>query len=783
MNPLLGAGDDGFLNVFLNGLRETITSIELEQFLYIFAGAMLLFIIVSSICLIWCYEARSLRAIKKVNKYLKTNSKITDTNLVEFHNYMKKLPQRMRDRWQMFMLEREGMPSKYMSVEYCVKRPLYNSAILSTQKLTIFATLLIGLIAFLLSLVKQQSSDLTASSLVYCLVVPITVVVLGCAFILALSIKYSNINHDFYDIFSSFVRNIDQATVSMPDYVDYELLFTKSEIERGIPVLREFLEKKAIEEQRLLEKSKRENANHSPYNFASLGVNGSQLIERAVTESEQFLMKKLAIQAEIEDYEKRLQKSDENMEEIQREANKKLQAIKENLERLDKAMAETTNRVEINYNRRQAESEMEKKSILEKDLENMLSKERIAADAIKVEIQKRKESIEENKTIVEDALKSEYDTFATRVYDELNEKIVRENAAQLHDLEMTIARLKAKIKEFTRDLEKKNSIIEARNLELDNMRQQVISSHAKKTKDRFGKDYVEVQQNEDENNSRRSMAQSTRGGMFGGIPGVDSQIAHVSNNSVINAQNYDANLNANAIEMPVEVETPEVIRVDAKPESVINKAAAKGKGYAPVVVREDLEQKENLTPQFVDFNINAFGKSLKKEEPKEKEVKSPVEAKNDDSSNEQDGNSGEGDGGAELKPATQPKEKNQRQDKEQEDEKPTEEEIKQNEEHEKSVKDLSILQNKIAKQNKKLKQQQEELREQIDQTLASMEQVSNVTKQQKAENIKKIRAMISKLKAQTVEAKAKGSSKEEINKINQSVANLLKVLAEYQSAK
>ena len=779
MNSLLGAEGDGFLDVFLSGLRATIESIRPEHFLYIFGGAMLLFIIVSSICLIWCYESRALRAIKKVNKYLKTNSKITDTNLVEFHNYMKRLPQRMRDRWQLFMLEREGLPSKYMSVEYCVKRPLYNSAILSTQRLTIFTTLLVGLIAFMLSLVQQQSADLTASTLVYSLVAPITVVVLGCSFILALSIKYSTINHDFYDRFSLFVRNIDQATVSMPDYVDYELLFTKKEIEQGIPVLREFLEKKAIEEQRLLEKSKRENANHSPYNFASLGVNGSQLIERAVTESEQFLMKKLAIQAEIEDYEKRLQKSDENMEEIQREANKKLQAIKENLERLDKAMAETTNRVEINYNRRQAESEMEKKNILEKDLENMLNKEKIAADALKVEIQKRKESIEENKTLVEDALKSEYDTFATRVYDELNEKIVRENAAQLHDLEMTIARLKAKIKEFTRDLEKKNSIIEARNLELDNMRQQVISSHGKKTKDRHGKDFVEVQQNEEEYNTRKPMAEATRGGAYGTMPEMEAYIP--SNNSIINAQNYDANLNANAVEMPLDVETPEVIRVDARPESVVNRATSKG--YSPMLNREDLVQLESLTPQFVDFNITAFGKSLKKEEPKAQKVEEPKpdkeveDNKKVDTSGDQDDN---GDGEAELKPEIKPAKKAEQKP---QDEEPNEEEKKQNEEHEKSVKDLSILQSKIAKQNKKLKQQQEELREQIDQTLASMEQVSNVTKQQKAENIKKIRAMISKLKAQTVEAKAKGSSKEEISKINQSVANLLKVLAEYQSAK
>jgi len=776
MFSLLGdeiTNNSGFLDVFLSGLQKTIENISTSDFLFIFGGVMLFYIIANIISLIWCYESRSLRAIKKINKYLRTNSKVTDSNLIEFHKYMRKLPQRMRDRWQLFMLEREGTPSRYLSVEYCVKRPLYNSAILSSKRLTIFTTVLLGLLAFLVGLVRNQNIEISVANLLLsALVVPAAIGVLGVSYVLALSMKYSNINHYFYDVFISFVRNIDQATTTMPDYVDYELLFTKSEIDKGIPVLREFLEKKAIEEQRLLERAKREDATHSPYNFASLGVNGSQLIERAVTESEQFLLKKIAIQNEIDDYEKRLQKSDENMEEIQREANKKLQAIKENLERLDKAMSETTNRVEINYNRRQAESEMEKRSILEKDLENMLNKEKVAADAIKVEIQKRKESIEENKVLVEEALKSEYDTFATKVYDELNEKIVRENAAQLHDLEMTIARLKAKIKEFTRDLEKKNSIIEARNLELDNMRQQAMNVKFK-GKGKAGKDYIEVQQNEESLDSHRPMAQATRANDM--LESRSDEEIYSPTNSVLSAQNYDANQNANAVEIPVDVPTPEVNKVDIKPLIAHPKDVA---GYAPTLDRDDLKQLDKLTPEYVEFNITPFAQSLKKAE-KKKQDEVPIEESEPESDNDEgnDGAEVDNDKQVEAEPEkTKPEKKKA-------ESKSTPEEIELDKKHSKSVQDLTELQDKIAKENKKLKKQQEELREQIDQTLASIEQVTNVTKQQKAENIKKIRAMISQLKAQTVEAKAKGSSKEEINKINQSVANLLKVLAEYQSTK
>ncbi len=859
MFSLLG-DEGGFITFFLNGLKEEVTSMGLETMLFIFGGAMILYMIANSISLIWSYESRATRAIKKVNKYLKNNPQITDDNLVAFHNMMKTLPYRIRDRWQLFMLEREGSPSRYLSVEYCVKRPLYNSMILGAQKQTAFVGIVLGLLSFLLSLAQQSSTTNSsiAGILLNALIVPAVIAVLACSYVLAMSMKYNSVNHNFYDTFTTFARNVDKATSTMPDYVDYELLFTKKEIEQGIPVLREFLEKKAIEEQRLLEKSKREEMNHSPYNFASLGVNGSQLIERAVTESEEFLTKKLAIQAEIEDYERRLQKTEENMEEIQREANKKLQAIKENLERLDKAMSETTNRVEINYNRRQAEGEAEKRAVLEKDLENMLGKEKVAADAIKVEIQKRKDLIEENKVAVEDALKSEYDTFATRVYDELNEKIVRENAAQMHDLEITIARLKAKIKEFTRDLEKKNSIIEARNLELDNMRQLSLQARGKaKSKDKVAKEYIDAQQNDTDENMHRSMAQATRaGGAFGAIP--DDMYTQTSQ-TVLNAQNYDENLNADAI-APEPVEEVKIIIPDAEPKPEARKAI---EGFAPGISKEDLTQVSTLEGPIIDFGITPFAPSLKPDKPAEE---TPQET-------EDNGGVENGEDGAELAPTQeQPQtvqvEENQAEEQSQEapaeEVQPQEEQVQndelvqENEEmaqeleeakaetarlkkqvaadaradhernkkhakelrrakeeiertkkeareeierakrkaeaeaeekvkseraHKKSVEDLTALQDKITKENAKLKKQQEELREQIDQTLASMDEVSTMTKEKRAENIKKIRNMITKLKAQAVEAKAKGSSKAEINKINQSVANLLKVLTDYQSAK
>lgn len=864
-----------------------ITQVSPDILLYLFGGLELLFILSSVVRLIWCYEDRSMRAMKRINKYLKTNSKVNDDNLIEFHKKMKKLPRRIRDRWQLFMLEREGSPSRYMTIEYCVKRPLYNSAILMNQKQIAYATIILAVLGFLMGLSNMTAVGMGNSVAVVLLqsfIVPAIVAVLGSLYIMILHLRYTNVNHDFYDMFTTFVRNIDKATNTMPDYVDYELLFTKKEIERGIPVLREYLEKRAMEEQRLLEKAKREEVNHSPYDFSSLGVNGAQLIERAVNESEKFLINKIQTQNEITELEKQLHKSDVNMEEIERDANRKLQAIKENLERLDKAMSETTNRVEINYNRRQAEAEMDKKLLLEKDLETMLGKERVAADALKVEIQKRKETIEENKQMVEDALKSEYDTFATKVYDELNEKITRDNSEQLHEMEMTIARLKAKVKEFTRDIEKKDSVIEARNLEIDNMRQQLSKHKGKsKSKKEYAQEYIRAQDNNPEGTINalqvnyddvpaeqavqpEYVAQEYVQDMSYEQPQYDQSYnyeAQVQEQPYDYQQNmeqqyYDqGDFNQGYAEQYVEpyaepqpeysesadnwgqpyVPQPEYPEMDTGftyPEEQFAPVAPVIVGFAPIVEKDDLGASNMSTIDAFKYEFNDMPVTfVPKSEPKKEEKKEPESIDADFSSAESDVVLEEKEEAKpeakpvvvkktkdELKPAknvsvkkltdgedddeepkaqepqsevenvkVEPKQekKEEKEKKEPKEEKPAkvEKKTEPEEDDKKYVEndDLVALQKQIEAENARLKQQQEELRAQIDKTLATMEKASNATKAERTRNIKKIKDMIAKLKEQAANVKANGGSKAEINKINKSAAELLKVLADYQSNK
>ena len=54
--------------------------------------------------------------------------------------------------------------------------------------------------------------------------------------------------NSLYQSVSLFGRFMDNACVDLPSYIDYQILFTPQEIEKGQPVLREFLDYKARKE-------------------------------------------------------------------------------------------------------------------------------------------------------------------------------------------------------------------------------------------------------------------------------------------------------------------------------------------------------------------------------------------------------------------------------------------------------------------------------------------------------------------------------------------------------
>ncbi|MBQ7602534.1 MAG: hypothetical protein IJU58_00065 [Clostridia bacterium] len=487
LTSTLAESEASSANSLLDFFSSLVASIDYSILLYVFAGIMLFTIVVSAIGLLWSYEERCMRVIRKINNYLSKHPTVNDNNIVAFNNLMKKLPRRVRDRWQLFMLERDGSPSRYLNLEYCVKRPLGNSAFLQMRNQMKYISIILASLGLMFSLMVAVVNPATSTSSLIavfanCVITPSVVLAAGFLYIMVLQLRYKYLNTDFYDVFTNFARNIDKASSTLPDYVDYELLFTRKEIDAGIPVLREYLEKKALEEQRLLERARRAEVEHSPYDFDELGVNGQQLIERAVSESENFLLEKIDIQTEINRLEKQKDTTTKNMEDIEREANKRLQAINENLERLDKELAEKTNKVEINFTMGQIRQERDKKTTLEKDLATRLEKEKTAQDALNVEIQKRKEKIDEGKHDVESALKAEYNNFAGRLYDEIYQKVVNSCAEDIHKYQLQIDRLKNKLLEFDKELDVRDTAIKTKDIEIESLKMELSKSGGRQEK-------------------------------------------------------------------------------------------------------------------------------------------------------------------------------------------------------------------------------------------------------------------------------------------------------------
>ena len=182
-----------------------------------------------------------------------------------------------------------------------------------------------------------------------------------------------------------------------PKYVDFEILFTKQEINDGIPILGEYLEKRARQEQEELEEAQRNAVAHEEYDFAASGIDGSLVLERAMKESETYLNIKQRLLTEIQQFESEITTLKKNYENISKDYQRKLQASKENMERLRQQQEESTNRIEVNYIRKQQQDEVKKQEQLEKDQEDATNKFNAEVNSLIAEIEKRREELESKK--------------------------------------------------------------------------------------------------------------------------------------------------------------------------------------------------------------------------------------------------------------------------------------------------------------------------------------------------------------------------------------------------
>ena len=458
MSKLLFDGIFKFIETYFNGLGSSMKNLDI--LFYVFVGLELLFVIYFLVKSHFAYQFRLIRAIDKINIYLLNNSYINENNLIEFNKKMKKVPKVLRYHWQQYMLYREQSPSFYMSSNNVIEKPLRSSSVkynIKTMKaLTIiFTTLSVLLSAAVLGLSQTQSSFI-APIIFRILIIPSMIIFIGCVYGIYQNARQSANLSDLYQTFHIFQRLIDKAVTTMPEYVDFEVLFTKKEIAKGIPALNEYLEKRARQEQEELEKARRNAVDHEVYDFGSVDISGSLILDRAMKETEIYLSLRNRLLAEIQQVESQIDTLKKSYDNTQREIQRKMQTAKENIERIRMQQESSTNRIEGNYLKKQQDQEISKLTQLEKDNTEETYRFNQELEVLTSEIDKKKAELEERRKYIEKAMLAEYKTYSTKVFKNLlkvaneKEKEERETLAETKDsYAQQIVELKDKVQELS----------------------------------------------------------------------------------------------------------------------------------------------------------------------------------------------------------------------------------------------------------------------------------------------------------------------------------------------
>ena len=465
-----------------NFIQNLVSSIlTVDRIFYIGVGFALLMIIFFFIKSSLSYEVKLARTVDRLNNWLGRNRNITASNLIEFNNLIKdrRAPKILRKHWQQFMLYRDKLPSEYMSAYNCIDKPSKTSSFSANIKN--FNTIIIttAVITFFLNLIYYSAkSDTIVASISLSLLTPVTILFIGVIASIVLRLMQNYNLASLYQTFHLFNRGIDNASATIPKYVDFEVLFTQKEIKEGIPVLGEYLEKRARQEQEELEEAQKNAVSHEEYDFASSGVDGSLVLERAMKESETYINAKQRLLSEIQQFESEITTLSRNYENTSKDFQRKLQASKENMERLRQQQEESTNRIEVNYIRKQQQDEVRKQEQLEKDLDDTTNKYNVEVNSLNEEIEKRRTQIEERRLKVQEAMDSEYQTFASKLHETIQSEIQKASEDDINKLNVEKDQYAQAIAYLKNETDSKDEIIKAKDQTIEELQNRIANMTA-----------------------------------------------------------------------------------------------------------------------------------------------------------------------------------------------------------------------------------------------------------------------------------------------------------------
>jgi len=226
--------------------------------------ALGLFVLCTTVCLVFIsrtYESKLFHSVVSFNRYFKKNQFINEDNLVEVNNKFKQVPKTLRYSWQEYMLNRDRQPSEYINSVTCIDQPTRSSSYKNISNTIMFITIMISVLTtfanFMFAAYFDSVETLkTISGLYQILLVPLLILFIGLFIVVVLKLMESSRYADLYYEFHEFERYLNRACSTMPSFVDYEVLFDAKEIKEAIPVLQEYLEKRALQEQREAEEAR-----------------------------------------------------------------------------------------------------------------------------------------------------------------------------------------------------------------------------------------------------------------------------------------------------------------------------------------------------------------------------------------------------------------------------------------------------------------------------------------------------------------------------------------------
>ena len=400
------------------------------------------------------YEARLIKAIDMFNNYFIDTPQINEDNLVAFNAKMKtrKVPKQLRKQWQQFVLYREGKASEYMSFEQCVSTPIKNSTYKRDVVTMNIISYILASVSLVLNLYASYESSLSAI-LSHALLCPALILLLNFILTIFLDIRHNAIVSDLYSNYQYFEVNIDKATQTLPEYVDYEVLFDKNEIKKGIPILYAYLQKRAEEEQRELERARLRNVEHEKFHFDEAGVESSLVLDRAMQEAENYIAERKKYMQDMQQINAEINQEETNFREITKEYQRQMQVSKESFDNYKSQLSEASSTIESNYLKKQQQQELDRQRNLERDYDTSTDRHKKVIESYQAELTTIEGFIAEARKTLERGMMSEFKSYSNKVYDAASKAVEEREEEKTTGLEKQIQNLEEELSAKQKELD------------------------------------------------------------------------------------------------------------------------------------------------------------------------------------------------------------------------------------------------------------------------------------------------------------------------------------------